>query len=122
MTRKEIYEKIKELNLEEKIKISFNGRNYTNIPTTELLSFIEKEQVRGNKELSGMTEKRSNTICNMIILNMLFKFIEDNPGVPFGYVLSYFNINDINISENSQKVLWRINSILNRSKRNDRIR
>lgn len=122
MTRKEIYEKIKELNLEEKIKISFNGRNYTNIPTTELLSFIEKEQKRDNKELSGMTRKHSNAICNRIILNLLFKFIEANPGVPFGYVLSYFNINDIDISEDSQKVLWRINSILNRSKKNERTR
>lgn len=122
MTRKEIYEKIKELNLEEKIKISFNGRNYTNIPTTELLSFIEKEQGQDNKELSGMTRKQSNAMCNRIILDLLFKFTEANPGVPFDYVLSYFNINDIDISEDSQKVLWRINSILNRSKRNARIR
>lgn len=122
MKRKEIYEKIKELNLEEKIKISFNGRNYTNIPTTELLSFIEKEHRQDNNELSGITRKRSNTICNMHILNLLFTFIEDNPGVPFGYVLSHFNINDIDVSEDSQKVLWRINSILNRSKRNERTR
>ena len=56
------------------------------------------------------------------ILNLLFTFIEDNPGVTFGYVLSHFNINDIDISEDSQKVLWRINSILNRSKRNERTR
>ena len=41
MDRKQIYAKIKELNLSEKIKKHF-GDNYTRIPSAQLESFIQK--------------------------------------------------------------------------------
>lgn len=39
MTRKEVYQQVKNLNLQEEIR-AFFGVNYTNVGTKELISFV----------------------------------------------------------------------------------
>lgn len=67
LTRKEVYEKIKDLHLEEAIKLKYN-RNYTLVPTEELLTVVnstEESLKEEDKEQAGLC--RINNILKRLI-------------------------------------------------------
>ena len=117
MTRQELYQLIKEHNLEDKIKQFFNGKNYTNISTVNLDTFVSNHIRRKEKVLSGMSEHQSNAYCNRMICNAIKNFCEKNPGIDFGKVAYILDINRVRRQDNSQQVLWKINAALNKYKK-----
>ena len=56
MDRKEAYAKVKELNLADSIKKEF-GRNFTQVSTENLVSFVEKSQKKGNSVKANTKSK-----------------------------------------------------------------
>ena len=56
MDRKEAYAKVKELNLADSIKKEF-GRNFTQVSTENLVSFVEKSQKKGSSVKANTKNK-----------------------------------------------------------------
>lgn len=56
MDRKEAYAKVKELNLADSIKKEF-GRNFTQVSTENLISFVEKSQKKGSSVKANTKNK-----------------------------------------------------------------
>lgn len=71
MTRKEIYAKVKALNLEEKIKKDL-GKNFTQVSNDLLLKSIEVEESKKLKEKSieNKTKKENKTTSSNIVQNV----------------------------------------------------
>lgn len=88
MTRKEVYEKIKDLHLEEAIKLKYN-RNYTLVPTEELLTVVNSTEESLEEE-----DKEQPKLCRVNnILKRLIDVLIDN-GVLEEIDLDYIFHND----------------------------
>lgn len=117
MTRQEIYQQIKNNHLEDSIKESFNGKNYTNLSTIELEGFVNKFLLKNKKKLSGLTEDQSNAQCNVLIVNTIRDFLRQNPTIGFGEVCHRLDLVSVLKTDTSQQVLHRINACTNRYNR-----
>lgn len=117
MTRQEIYQQIKNNHLEDSIKESFNGRNYTNLSTIELEGFVNKFLAKNKKKLSGLTEDQSNAQCNVLIVNKIREFLRQNPHMGFGELCHRLELDSVFKTDTSQQVLHRINACINRYNR-----
>lgn len=71
MTRKEIYAKVKALNLEETIKKDF-GKNFTQVSNDLLLKAIEVEESKKLKEknIRNTTKKENKATSSNIVQNV----------------------------------------------------
>lgn len=117
MTRQEIYQQIKNNHLEDSIKEAFDGKNYTNVSTISLETFLRKHKSKTEKKLSGLTEAQSNAQCNVLIVNIIRDYTRENPNLGFGEILHKLDINSVPRNDASQQVLHRINASLNRLKK-----
>lgn len=71
MTRKEIYAKVKALNLEETIKKDF-GKNFTKVSNDLLLKAIETAESKKSKEknIKNKSEKENKVTLSNIVQNV----------------------------------------------------
>lgn len=112
MTRQEVYKIIKDNHLEEEIKNNL-ARNYTNISTECLENFLNKR--KPEKILSGMTTSQSNNKCNKLIIDILRTEVNRDSGNSFMNILYNLGLAEKkDITECSQRTLWKVNSEFNR--------
>ena len=70
MTRKEIYAKIKELNLSEEVKKQF-GDNYTRVPSDKLEALINSKASKKTLPIQEVKIKRTNVEAALFYLSSL---------------------------------------------------
>lgn len=70
MTRKEIYAKIKELNLSEEVKKQF-GDNYTRVPSDKLEALINSKTSKKTLPIQEIKIKKTNAEAALFYLSSL---------------------------------------------------
>lgn len=74
MKRTELYQKVKEMNLQEKIQKKFN-KNFTQVSSAELEKFIntEKNRINKKKESSASINPKKEPVKEVNLINSPFE-------------------------------------------------
>lgn len=110
MSRKELFDFIKENHLQEEIFNKFK-KNFTNVSSEELNDFIDSNKNR-IYNIKATIEQRKE--CNQKIINALVDFLNKYPDIRFCQALVNIGIDTVDFNEESQLTLWKVNSVLNK--------
>lgn len=110
MSRKELFDFIKENYLQEEILKKYK-KNFTNVSSEELNDFIDNNKNR-IYSIKATIEQRKE--CNQRIVNALVDLLNKHPDIRFCQALVNIGIDTVDFNEESQLTLWKVNSVLNK--------
>ena len=110
MSRKELFDFIKENHLQEEIFKKYK-KNFTNVSSEELNDFIDNNKNR-IYSIKATIEQRKE--CNQRIINTLVDLLNKHPDIRFCQALVNIGIDTVDFNEESQLTLWKVNSVLNK--------